>query len=66
MTTVNQHLTRHIGLFKENVAKQAEIERKKKELKDKQAAEAKAKKEAEESQTMEVTEEEAALIQAQE
>jgi len=73
MTTVNQHLTRHIGIFKQNLAKQEEIEKKKKIVQEKAAAEraakeeaAKAKLEADDSQCVEVTEEEAALIEAQE
>ena len=69
MTTVNQHLTRHIQAFNADKQKQEEIERRKKEAQAKAAAEraakeaeAKAKQEAEESQCVEVTEEEAALI----
>ena len=81
MTTVNQFLTMHIGEFKANVEAQKAINAKKKEADEKakaqrlarEAAAAKKKaeeeaaaKEAEDAQCEEVTEEQAALIEAEE
>lgn len=68
MTMVNQYLTKHIGEFKENVKNQEQIERQRKAAAEKAAAERAAaedkKNEADESGVVEVTEEEAALIEA--
>ena len=70
---VNQYLTKHIGKFKENVAKQEAIEKAKKQAQEKAAAERAAKEAekkteevADDSQCVEVSAEEAALIEAQE
>ena len=71
---VNSALNKHIAIFKEGVAKKAAIEKAKKAAAEKQKAEKAAKEAAEkkakeaaaddDAQTMEVTAEEAALIEA--
>lgn len=70
MTTVNQHLTRHIQVFKADTEKKEKLEKAKKAAADKTAAERAAKeaekKAADDSQTMEVSAEEAAAIEAAE
>ena len=70
MTTVNQHLTRHIQSFKADKEKKEKLENAKKAAEEKTAAERAAKeaekKAAEDSQTMEVSAEEAAAIEAAE
>ena len=72
-TMINSYITKHIGEFKQNVEKQQAIEKAKKEAAEKAKAERaakeaaeKARQEADDAQCMEVTEEEAALIEAQE
>jgi len=70
MTIVNQYLTKHIGEFKANVEKQQKIEQQRKAAAEKAKAERAAKEasepQKEEAQVMEISEEEAALIEAQE
>ena len=61
---VNNFLTKHIKSFQEKVAKNEAIEKQRKAASQKTEAERAAKVEIDDSQTMEVSAEEAALIEA--